>query len=62
MLTDPQTAVGYSVILQKEGMKDAAEYLVLQVLEKSTTGVEMMVKRPMRMSLAFGRNCLRFWW
>jgi len=43
-LTEPQTAVGYGVIIQKDGMKDAAECVTLQLLEKSTTQVRMMVE------------------
>ena len=44
MLTDPRTAVDYSVILQKESTKNAAEYVTLQVLEKSTSELRMMVE------------------
>ena len=34
----------YSAIMHKAGMKDAAEYLVLQALEKVTTEVRTMVE------------------
>ena len=44
VLSEAQTAVVYRVIIQKEGMKGAAEYVILQALEKSTTEVRMMVE------------------
>ena len=43
-LREPQTAVHCGEIIQKEGMKDAAEYEALQVFETSTTQVNKMVE------------------
>lgn len=43
-LMDPHTAVAYGELMHTEGMQEAAEYVVLQVLKKATPEVRKMVR------------------